>query len=86
MTALSQDEILQNTKTVVQGLEALKEEHQTIKGTLVTSIGALKGDESSLIEEKAAIVEKNLEMIQLGIEEAQVTFISLTFIYYFICR
>jgi kinesin light chain len=74
MTALSQDDILQSTKTVVQGLEALREEHQTIKGTLVSSIGALRGEssESSLIEEKAAIVEKNLEMIQLGIEEAQV--------------
>lgn len=31
MTALSQDEILQNTRTVVQGLEALKDEHESIK-------------------------------------------------------
>lgn len=31
MTALSQEEILQSTRTVVQGLEALKEEHEAIK-------------------------------------------------------
>ena len=74
MAALSQDEILQNTKTVVQGLEALKDEHQIIKGTLVSSMGALKGEESSLIEEKTSIVEKNLDMLQLGIEEAQVCY------------
>lgn len=30
-------------------------------------------DESALIEEKALIVEKNLDMLRLGIEEAQVT-------------
>lgn len=31
MTALSQEEILQSTRTVVQGLEALKDEHESIK-------------------------------------------------------
>lgn len=72
MTALSQEEILQSTRTVVQGLEALKEEHESIKGTLVSSIQGLSADESALIEEKALIVEKNLDMLRLGIEEAQV--------------
>uniref|UniRef100_A0A0M3I0G9 Kinesin light chain n=1 Tax=Ascaris lumbricoides TaxID=6252 RepID=A0A0M3I0G9_ASCLU len=72
MTALSQEEILQSTRTVVQGLEALKEEHEAIKGTLVSSIQGLNTDESALIEEKALIVEKNLDMLRLGIEEAQV--------------
>ncbi|VDM51233.1 unnamed protein product [Toxocara canis] len=72
MTALSQEEILQSTRTVVQGLEALKEEHESIKGTLVNSIQGLSADESALIEEKALIVEKNLDMLRLGIEEAQV--------------
>lgn len=37
MTALSQEEILQSTRTVVQGLEALKDEHESIK----VSIGCL---------------------------------------------
>ncbi|VDO27836.1 unnamed protein product [Onchocerca flexuosa] len=72
MTALSQEEILQNTRTVVQGLEALKDEHESIKGTLVSSIQGLNADESALIEEKTHIVDRNLEVLRLGIEEAQV--------------
>ncbi|VDN21526.1 unnamed protein product [Gongylonema pulchrum] len=48
MTALSQEEILQSTRT------------------------GLNADESALIEEKAHIVDRNLEMLRLGIEEAQV--------------
>ncbi|VDO16699.1 unnamed protein product [Brugia timori] len=31
MAALSQEEILQSTRTVLQGLEALKDEHESIK-------------------------------------------------------
>lgn len=31
MTGLSQEEILQSTRTVLQGLEALKDEHESIK-------------------------------------------------------
>lgn len=100
MTALSQEEILQSTRTVVQGLEALKDEHESIKvnmqifsallqkfpkvhalllnnrfpfqGTLVSSIQGLNADESALIEEKTHIVDRNLEVLRLGIEEAQV--------------
>ncbi len=74
MTALNQEDILQNTKTVVQGLEALRQEHQTIQHTLLQSLSALrdKNEESTLIEEKAMIVEKSLEMIDLGMGEAQV--------------
>ncbi|KAK6108072.1 Tetratricopeptide repeat family protein [Brugia pahangi] len=72
MTALSQEEILQSTRTVLQGLEALKDEHESIKGTLVSSIQGLHADESALIEEKTHIVDRNLEMLRLGIEEAQV--------------
>lgn len=74
MTALNQEDILQNTKTVVQGLEALRQEHQTIQHTLIQSLSALrdKNEESTLIEEKTMIVEKSLEMIDLGMGEAQV--------------
>lgn len=72
--ASSQEEILQNTKTVVQGLEALKSEHNSIRNGLLQSLSVLKerNEETSLIEGKTCIVEKSLEMIQLGIEEAQV--------------
>ncbi len=72
--AQSQDEILGNTRTVVQGLEALRGEHVAIRATLLGSLGALRerNEEATLIEEKSAIVENSLQMIQLGIEEAQV--------------
>uniref|UniRef100_A0A0N5AJG5 Kinesin light chain n=1 Tax=Syphacia muris TaxID=451379 RepID=A0A0N5AJG5_9BILA len=56
MTALSQEDILQGTRT----------------GALVKSIQSLSPEESSLIEEKTFILEKNLDMIRLGIEEGQV--------------
>jgi len=73
-SASSQEEILQNTKTVMQGLEALKSEHHSVKNGLLQTLSVLKEhhEESSLIEGKAAIVERSLETIQLGIEEAQV--------------
>lgn len=78
--ASSQEEILQNTKTVVQGLEALKNEHQTISNSLLQSLAAVKqktaeDNSTSMIEDKATIVQKSLETIQLGIEEAQVDFL-----------
>lgn len=74
MTALSQEEILQNTKTVVQGLEALRAEHTVIRNGLLHSLSAVKegNDEAWVIEEKASILEKSYNALQLGIEEAQV--------------
>ncbi|VIP00297.1 kinesin light chain, putative [Brugia malayi] len=72
MTVLSQEEILRSKRTVVQGLEALKNEHESVKGTLVSGIQGLHADESALSEEKTHIVDRNLEMLRLGIEEAQV--------------
>ncbi|KHJ41287.1 Rab5 binding protein [Trichuris suis] len=74
MTALSQEEILQNTKTVVQGLEALKSEHTAIRNGLLHSLSAVKerNEEARVIEEKANMLEKSYDMLQLGIEEAHV--------------
>ncbi|KAI1719510.1 tetratricopeptide repeat domain-containing protein [Ditylenchus destructor] len=66
---MSQEEILRNTKTVAQGLDALKE---AIKSKLLSSVDALSNDERQLIEEKASIMDKNLDSIRLGLEEAQV--------------
>uniref|UniRef100_A0A915JQZ6 Kinesin light chain n=1 Tax=Romanomermis culicivorax TaxID=13658 RepID=A0A915JQZ6_ROMCU len=82
--ASSQEEILQNTKTVVQGLEALKSEHHSIRNGLLQTLSVLKekNEESSLIQEKAGIVDKSLEMIQLGIEEAQVMMALATHLQY----
>lgn len=72
MSGMPQEEILRSTKTVAQGLDALKEEHEAIKSKLLGSVDKLSADERQLIEEKAAIVDKNLDSIRLGIEEAQV--------------
>ncbi|VDP05576.1 unnamed protein product [Soboliphyme baturini] len=58
MTALSQEEILQNTKTVVQGLDALKAEHTSIRNGLLHSLSILKesNEEANVVEEKAVIL------------------------------
>lgn len=61
MTQMTQDEIVSNTKTVLQGLEALRVEHVS----LMTTLGTVKS-------EKADIVHKNIESIELGLGEAQV--------------
>uniref|UniRef100_A0AC34RSE3 Kinesin light chain n=1 Tax=Panagrolaimus sp. JU765 TaxID=591449 RepID=A0AC34RSE3_9BILA len=72
MTGMNQEEILANTRTVANGLEALKQEHETIRSQLSSTSDALSGDERHLIEEKTSIIDRNLETIKLGLEEAQV--------------
>ena len=64
MTQMTQEEIMTNTKTVVQGLEALKNEHNSILNGLST-LGA--------DDEKKGLVQKSLDTIELGLGEAQVT-------------
>lgn len=73
MAGLTQDEILQSTRTVCQGLEALKEEHESIKSTLLATVESLQNDEKKVVEEKSKLLSKNLDSIQLGIEEAHVS-------------
>lgn len=63
MTQMTQDEIVGNTKTVLQGLEALRVEHLS----LMSGLG-----ESHRDPEKSEIVQKNIESIELGLGEAQV--------------
>lgn len=75
MTVISQDEIVSNAKTVTKGLEALRQEHQAILGGIRTSLGAVDlgpEGENSLITEKCALMERSLEMIELGLGEAHV--------------
>ena len=72
---ISQDEIVSNAKTVTKGLEALRQEHQAILGGIRTSLGAVDlgpEGENSLITEKCALMERSLEMIELGLGEAHV--------------
>ncbi|XP_068194135.1 kinesin light chain 1 isoform X2 [Antennarius striatus] len=71
---LSQDEIISRTKQVVQGLDALKQEHHSILGGLLGTLRCLKQDEEGgvLVEEKSHMIQRSLEMLELGLSEAQV--------------
>ncbi|KAM7288447.1 kinesin light chain isoform X3 [Ixodes scapularis] len=80
MTAMSQEDIVSNTKTVIQGLEALRNEHNSILTGLLSSVQAVQqqaqregGTKAGLVvEEKAHMVHKSLEALELGLGEAQV--------------
>ena len=74
MTALSQEDIISNTKTVVQGLDTLKNEHHQILNSLLSSMKTIKQEkgDTNLVEEKTNILKKSLEMIELGLGESQV--------------
>ncbi|RXM32991.1 Kinesin light chain 4 [Acipenser ruthenus] len=70
---LTQEEIISNTKVVIQGLEALKNEHNSILHSLLETIKCLKKDEeANLVHEKSSLLRKSVEMIELGLGEAQV--------------
>ena len=73
MTMISQDEIVSNAKTVTKGLEALRQEHESILGGIKSSLEhADLGAENTLIQEKCNLMERSLEMIELGLGEAHV--------------
>ena len=70
---ISQDEIVSNAKTVTKGLEALRQEHESILGGIKSSLEHTDlGAENSLIQEKCPLMERSLEMIELGLGEAHV--------------
>lgn len=80
MTQMTQEEIITNTKTVIQGLEALKNEHNSILNGLLTSLKAVqqeKPNDSNVVEEKTTIIKKTLESIELGLGEAQVRYLGI---------
>lgn len=78
---------MSNAKTVVQGLEALKNEHNSILGGLTAATleltvsaveraqAAVQTAEATVVAEKKGIVQKSLDMIELGLGEAQVSYI-----------
>lgn len=76
MTQMTQEEIVSNTKTVMQGLEALKNEHSSIlhglTSTMEVANQADRANMSNVIEEKSGLVRKSIDMIELGLGEAQV--------------
>lgn len=65
MTQMTQEEIVSNTKTVLQGLEALRVEHMSLV-TPTTDNVAVRGD-----LDKVALVQRHIESIELGLGEAQ---------------
>ncbi|KAG9510060.1 hypothetical protein GZH46_01407, partial [Fragariocoptes setiger] len=79
LTQLSQDEIISNTKTVIQGLEALKSENLSILNGIMSTLKTVQSDNSLtqdssylLMEEKASIISKSIDSIELGLSEAHV--------------
>uniref|UniRef100_A0A671VFA2 Kinesin light chain n=1 Tax=Sparus aurata TaxID=8175 RepID=A0A671VFA2_SPAAU len=63
---LSQDEIVLNTKAVMQGLETLRGEHAQLLNSL------LDCTQPPVAQEKSGLLRKSLEAIELGLGEAQV--------------
>ncbi|KAK6634036.1 hypothetical protein RUM44_004643 [Polyplax serrata] len=78
MTQMTQEEIMANTKTVLQGLEALKNEHNAILTGLnsnlevINSSGTANPGDESVVQEKSRLVNKSVSMIEWGLGEAQV--------------
>ncbi|XP_015587591.1 kinesin light chain isoform X2 [Cephus cinctus] len=65
MTAMTQEEIVAGARTVAQGLEALRVEHGGL-------LQGLQSQDAPAAREKASLLSKNIEMIELGLGEAQV--------------
>ncbi|XP_053973926.1 kinesin light chain isoform X4 [Hylaeus volcanicus] len=65
MTAMTQEEIVAGARTVVQGLEALRVEHEGL-------LQGLQSQEAPAARDKAGLLSKNIEMIELGLGEAEV--------------
>ena len=71
---VSQDDIIQNTRTVIQSLETLKNEHNSMIKTLVDKLEMVKSDLSNrtIVEEEINLLKNSDEMVALGISEASV--------------
>merc|ERR1712012_995074 len=73
---ISQEEIVINAQTVTKGLEALKAEHQSLLHSLKTTSSPaatpIEPAIDSSFTEKCSLMEKSLEMIDLGLGEAHV--------------
>jgi hypothetical protein len=64
---MSQDEILQSTKSVIQGLDALKNEHGKMLESISISPQKLSPIETNKLEEKMGLLRKSMDMIELGL-------------------
>ncbi|CAF1104541.1 unnamed protein product [Adineta ricciae] len=66
---MNEEDILQSTRFVIQGLDALKTEHGKILETLAHSPDYLPANTE---DEQVGILKKSMDLIDLGIGEAQV--------------
>lgn len=62
---MTQEEIMAGARIVSQGLEALRVEHEGL-------LQALQAQDAPVARDKANLLSKNIEMIELGLGEAQV--------------
>uniref|UniRef100_A0A8C5LGW6 Kinesin light chain n=1 Tax=Jaculus jaculus TaxID=51337 RepID=A0A8C5LGW6_JACJA len=67
---LNPEDLVRQTRQVVQGLEALRAEHHSLAGHLAEALAGSGPVE--LLEEKQQVVSHSLEAIELGLGEAQV--------------
>lgn len=63
---MSQDTILQSAKSVIQGLDALKNEHGKMLDNLVDSMNTSTQTDTNKLEEKVGLLRKSMDMIELG--------------------
>ena len=71
---MCQEEIISRTRQVIQGLDALKQEHHSILDGVLGTLRCLKQEEQGvLVEEKSLLIRKSLDMLELGLSEAQVS-------------
>ncbi|XP_077296550.1 kinesin light chain isoform X2 [Arctopsyche grandis] len=68
MTQMTQEEMVAGARTVAQGLEALRAEH----AQLLQGLAAALALHQPAAEEKAGLVRHSMDMIELGLGEAQV--------------
>lgn len=61
---MNQYDILQSTKSVIQGLDALKTEHEKILETIVHSTDILS---SNKIDETVDLLRKSMDIINSGL-------------------
>lgn len=72
---MSQEEIMTCTKTVMQGLDTLRVEHQQVLNSVLASVKPTTNNDnasSNLSDEKISMIKKGIEMIELALGEAQV--------------
>jgi kinesin light chain len=74
--ALSQDEIIRQTKAIVQGLDSLRADHVQTLASLQSNNKVDSSDNSVPTDDRISAVTKSLEQLELGIGEAQVLYYS----------